>query len=114
MNTCSSFAVLLLAFACVLSVGTAFFVNDPTFARSATQLQMTKLTYNGKAIEFKEGSPMKSACAKLGMKPRYSCKKGDCASCTISVGGTRIKPCVGKVPPAPRLKSLQAKGLPCK
>ena len=37
--------------------------------------------------------------------------RGDCGSCTISVAGSRIKACVGKVPPEPRLKSLQEKGL---
>ena len=37
--------------------------------------------------------------------------RGDCGSCTVSVGGSRIKACVGKVPPMPRLKSLQEKGL---
>lgn len=47
--------------------------------------------------------------------PHHSCLvliRGDCASCTISVGGSRVKACVGKVPPEPRLKSLKEKGLP--
>eukprot|EP00537_Pseudo-nitzschia_pungens_P007631 CAMPEP_0172361210 /NCGR_PEP_ID=MMETSP1060-20121228/5076_1 /TAXON_ID=37318 /ORGANISM="Pseudo-nitzschia pungens, Strain cf. cingulata" /LENGTH=112 /DNA_ID=CAMNT_0013083403 /DNA_START=17 /DNA_END=355 /DNA_ORIENTATION=- len=74
-------------------------------------LQMTVLTHKGKKKNFKPGSPMKSAAAGLGIKPRYSCRKGDCNSCTLSVGGQRIKACVGKVPPEPRLKSLQEKGL---
>ena len=43
------------------------------------------------------GSPMKAACAKAGFKPKYSCKKGDCNSCVVSVGGTRVNCCVGKV-----------------
>ena len=38
--------------------------------------------------------------------------RGDCGSCTISVAGNRVKACVGKVPPEPKLKSLQEKGLP--
>lgn len=40
--------------------------------------------------------------------------RGDCGSCTVSVGGSRIKACVGKVPPQPKLKSLQEKGLEVK
>lgn len=73
---------------------------------------MTVLTApNGKKVDIKEGTPLKAACAKLGVKPKYSCKRGDCGSCTVSVGGSRIKACVGKVPPMPRLKSLQEKGL---
>mmetsp|Transcript_62928 Transcript_62928/g.185860 ORF Transcript_62928/g.185860 Transcript_62928/m.185860 type:complete len:116 (-) Transcript_62928:296-643(-) len=102
-------AVLLLA-----SFSNAFTPSSPAFSRSSTELGMTKLSYNGKAFDFREGSPLKSACAKLGVKPRYSCKKGDCGSCTLSVGGSRIKACVGKVPPQPRLKSLQEKGLEIK
>lgn len=40
-----------------------------------TQLKMTVLTYNGKKMDFPAGSPLSSACAKLGVKPKYSCKK---------------------------------------
>lgn len=76
-----------------------------------TALSMTKLNYNGKSVEVKEGTPLKNAVSKLGYKPKYSCKKGDCGSCTVSIGGSRIKACVGKVPAAPRLKSVQEKGL---
>eukprot|EP01082_Thalassiosira_pseudonana_P012963 g12690.t1 g12690 contig6:2431820-2432411(+) len=78
---------------------------------SPSSLHMTILTANGKKIDVKEGTPLKAACAKLGVKPKYSCQKGDCGSCTITVGGSRIKACVGKVPPMPKLKSLQEKGL---
>mmetsp|Transcript_43001 Transcript_43001/g.125019 ORF Transcript_43001/g.125019 Transcript_43001/m.125019 type:complete len:113 (+) Transcript_43001:58-396(+) len=76
-----------------------------------SSLEMTVLTYNGKKMNFKPGSSLSSAAAALGVKPKYSCKKGDCGSCTISVGGQRMKACVGKVPPEPKLKSLQEKGL---
>ncbi|KAL3817364.1 hypothetical protein ACHAXA_004490 [Cyclostephanos tholiformis] len=79
-----------------------------------THLRMTVLTSNGKKIDVPEGTPLKTACEKLGVKPKYSCKRGDCGSCTVSVGGSRIKACVGKVPPMPRLKSLQEKGLEVK
>lgn len=74
-------------------------------------LSMTKLTYNGKSKEFRAGSNLGAAARSLGMKITYSCKKGDCATCEISVAGRRTKCCVGKVPPAPGLKSLQEKGL---
>merc|ERR1712086_210798 len=70
-----------------------------------------KLVFPTKTVDVAPGSPMKSACAKAGFKPRYNCKKGDCSSCVVSVGGTRVKCCVGKVPPVPKLKSLQEKGL---
>ena len=36
---------------------------------------MTVLTANGKKVDIKEGTPMKAACAKLGVKPKYSCKR---------------------------------------
>jgi hypothetical protein len=85
-------------------------VLTPCYQRTSP-LEMTVLTYNGKKKDFKAGSPMSKAASGLGIKPRYSCKKGDCNSCALSVGGQKIKACVGKVPPEPRLKSLQEKGL---
>jgi len=108
---------------------------------TSSSLHMTLLTAGGKKVEVPAGSSLKAACAKLGVKPKYSCQKwvtsslfpyysfvamiadfslflhfcrGDCGSCTVSVGGSRIKACVGKVPPQPKLKSLQEKGLEVK
>uniref|UniRef100_A0A7R9WSN6 2Fe-2S ferredoxin-type domain-containing protein n=1 Tax=Craspedostauros australis TaxID=1486917 RepID=A0A7R9WSN6_9STRA len=86
----------------------------PQQQQSSTTLSMTILTNGNKKKNFKPGSPLKSAVAALGVKPKYSCRKGDCGSCTVSVGGQRIKACIGKVPDEPRLKSLQEKGLPVK
>lgn len=37
--------------------------------------------------------------------------RGDCATCQITLAGRYTKPCVAKVPAAPKLKSLQDKGL---
>ena len=109
-----SFLSLIIAFLAVAANVQAFqSASSPSYQKtsSSSSLQMTILTYNGKKKNFKAGSPMKKAAAGLGVKPRYSCKKGDCGSCTLNVGGQRIKACVGKVPDEPRLKSLQEKGL---
>lgn len=38
-------------------------------------------------------------------------ERGDCATCEIFLAGRLTKPCVAKVPPEPKLKSLQEKGL---
>mmetsp|Transcript_11512 Transcript_11512/g.16113 ORF Transcript_11512/g.16113 Transcript_11512/m.16113 type:complete len:115 (+) Transcript_11512:136-480(+) len=113
MKTAFTFAVVTLA---AISGTDAFVPNQPSsFSTKTSSTELfTVLSYNGKKKDFKAGSPLKNACANLGVKPKYSCKKGDCASCTISVAGTRIKACVGKVPPEPRLKSLQEKGLEIK
>jgi hypothetical protein len=106
-----SFLSAIIALVAVATNVTAFTsVSTPSYQRTSP-LEMTVLTHNGKKKNFKAGSPMKKAAAGLGIKPRYSCKKGDCNSCALSVGGQRIKACVGKVPPEPRLKSLQEKGL---
>mmetsp|Transcript_62470 Transcript_62470/g.94348 ORF Transcript_62470/g.94348 Transcript_62470/m.94348 type:complete len:114 (+) Transcript_62470:165-506(+) len=109
-------AKFLVAFLTMLAVVGAFQSSNPQKNRrvKGTSLQMTVLTYNGKKRDFKAGSPLKAAASGLGIKPKYSCRKGDCGSCTLSVGGQRIKACVGKVPPEPRLKSLQEKGLEIK
>jgi hypothetical protein len=103
--------ILLLFCAIICGTTDAFQSSSPKKAIKGTSLQMTVLTYGGKKKNFKPGSPLKSAASALGVKPKYSCKKGDCGSCTLSVGGQRIKACVGKVPPEPKLKSLQEKGL---
>jgi len=51
------------------------------------------------------------ACIKLGLKVPTDCKKGDCGTCTVTVGGNKIRACTGKVPTAPKLKSVREKGL---
>mmetsp|Transcript_9943 Transcript_9943/g.11630 ORF Transcript_9943/g.11630 Transcript_9943/m.11630 type:complete len:116 (+) Transcript_9943:97-444(+) len=103
--TLSTFLVLLLI------VNSNGFNMYPTSSRRTSSLHMTKLSYNGKKVEVKAGSPLKNAVGKLGIKPRYSCKKGDCGTCAITIGGSRVKVCVGKVPPEPNLKSLKENGL---
>lgn len=85
---------------------------QPRAAASTSAIQMTVLTYGNKKKDFKPGSPLAKACAALGVKPKYSCKKGDCATCQILVAGQFTRACIGKVPPEPKLKSLQENGLP--
>ncbi|KAL3791347.1 hypothetical protein ACHAWO_004971 [Cyclotella atomus] len=107
--------IAITALICGLFASSDAFVSSNNSARrTSTSLHMTLLTAGGKKVEVPAGSPLKAACAKLGVKPKYSCNKGDCGSCTVSVGGSRIKACVGKVPPQPKLKSLQEKGLEVK
>mmetsp|Transcript_19801 Transcript_19801/g.41247 ORF Transcript_19801/g.41247 Transcript_19801/m.41247 type:complete len:115 (+) Transcript_19801:176-520(+) len=114
MKRPSGFTALLCSVMFLSSTLAFVQTNNGAILPKSTPLHMTVLTANGKKIDFKEGSSLSAACAKLGVKPKYSCKKGDCGSCTVSVGGSRIKACVGKVPPMPRLKSLQEKGLEIK
>ncbi|KAJ1425309.1 hypothetical protein B484DRAFT_451108 [Ochromonadaceae sp. CCMP2298] len=71
----------------------------------------TPLVAGGKRFEAEPGSSLIVACTKLGLKVPTQCRKGDCGTCTVTVAGQKIRSCVGKVPPAPRLKSLQEKGL---
>ena len=44
-------------------------------SKSSSALEMTVLTYGSKKKDFKPGSKLSAACASLGVKPRYSCKK---------------------------------------
>eukprot|EP00518_Triparma_eleuthera_P002701 CAMPEP_0182457522 /NCGR_PEP_ID=MMETSP1319-20130603/3081_1 /TAXON_ID=172717 /ORGANISM="Bolidomonas pacifica, Strain RCC208" /LENGTH=109 /DNA_ID=CAMNT_0024656013 /DNA_START=386 /DNA_END=715 /DNA_ORIENTATION=- len=101
-----SFLLLLLLLTVSLCPSTSF---APVFMAKVKLVSST-----GKSTLATPGSKLSQACSKLGIKPKYSCKKGDCGSCAVSVGGKRIKACVGKVPEAPRLKSLQEKGLEVK
>lgn len=48
----------------------------------------------------------------LGLNVPTKCKKGECGTCTVSVGGYKMRACVATVPAAPKLKSLIEKGLP--
>jgi ferredoxin len=120
MTTSFLFVLILTAsVAAILFHDVASFQQNTKTSRSTnrvrgTYLHMTVLSYNGKKKDFKPGSSLKSAVESLGVKPKYSCKKGDCASCQLTVGGQRMRPCVAKVPPEPRLKSLQEKGLEIK
>lgn len=101
----------------ILSSAHGFLFNGAQFAiRSLGQLQMAKtpLVANGKRVEADEGSSMIQACSKLGLKVPTKCKKGECGTCTVTVGGKKIRACIGKVPDAPRLKSLIEKGLEVK
>ena len=102
----------------VLFLGTAltvqgFFLNkNPRQVSSTVLFNKTPLVANGKRVEFEPGTSLLAACQKLGMRVPTDCKKGDCGTCTVTVAGVKIRSCVGKVPPAPRLKSLIEKGLP--
>ncbi|KAJ8609234.1 hypothetical protein CTAYLR_008059 [Chrysophaeum taylorii] len=74
----------------------------------------TPLSANGKRIEAAAGSSLMAACNKLGLRVPTNCKKGECGTCTVSVGGKLLRACTAKVPPAPKLKSVLEKGLPVK
>merc|ERR1719424_2645588 len=77
---------------------------------SIAMMASTPLSNGAKKISVPEGSSMMAACKKLGIKVPTNCKKGDCGTCTVNVCGKNIKACVGKVPPAPKLKSVLEKG----
>ena len=70
------------------------------------------LTNGAKSVSVGAGSSLMAACKKLGINVKTNCKKGDCGTCTVNVGGKSMRACIGKVPPAPKLKSVQEKGLP--
>jgi len=106
--------LLIVVWLSFLIINEAFFSALP--AQSTFLLRMVAETTPlvskaGKRFEAKPGSPLGPAVSKLGLRVPYSCKKGDCGTCTVTVAGKKIRACVGKVPPAPKLKSLKEKGL---
>ena len=106
---------MLVATAVLMAMGgvEAFRVSTMSAAPSRWRLlAKTPLVAGGKRVEVDEGSSMMQACSKLGLKVPTQCKKGDCGTCTVTVGGKKIRACIGKVPDAPKLKSLIEKGLP--
>jgi ferredoxin len=81
--------------------------------RYSTALSVdTPLTANGKRIEFAPGSSMQDACSKLGVKVLFDCKKGNCGTCTGTVGGQKMRLCIGKVPQGYKFKTMLDKGIP--
>eukprot|EP00614_Pseudopedinella_elastica_P003942 CAMPEP_0172584198 /NCGR_PEP_ID=MMETSP1068-20121228/3779_1 /TAXON_ID=35684 /ORGANISM="Pseudopedinella elastica, Strain CCMP716" /LENGTH=113 /DNA_ID=CAMNT_0013378291 /DNA_START=80 /DNA_END=421 /DNA_ORIENTATION=+ len=109
------FRSILVLLACGLTPAAAWVVKTRASARSSVvQFNSVPLTANGKRVEVAAGSSMIAACNKLGLKVPTNCKKGDCGTCTVNVGGKNVRACIGKVPPAPRLKSVLEKGLPVK
>jgi hypothetical protein len=63
-------------------------------------------------------SPLLSITSHTGAAPPYGFplfffleNRGDCATCQINLAGRMERACTGKVPPEPKLKSLQEKGL---
>ena len=104
----AALVAILAAISC-----SAFIVHRGFSPRHAPTLAAgtTPLVAGGKRVEATPGTSMLEACKKLGLKVPLDCRKGDCGTCTVTVGGQKIRACVGKVPPAPKLKSLQEKGL---
>ena len=105
---------LLLVFAFVAVLSAEAFVSQArtrSLSRGALQMNTTPLVAGSKRFEAKPGSSMLAATKKLGLKVPLACKKGDCGTCTVTCGGKKVRACVGKVPDAPKLKSLQEKGL---
>lgn len=58
---------------------TAVSSNSSAEQQLQSQSQSNKSTVltsaSGKKIDIKEGTPLKAACAKLGVKPKYSCQR---------------------------------------
>lgn len=73
----SNFCLRTALLCAIILIGTNAFTsqNNAAIHRSSSSLHMTVLTANGKKIDAKEGTPLKNAVAKLGVKPKYSCKK---------------------------------------
>jgi hypothetical protein len=74
MRTSVGFALALL-FAALHNNANAFLSPCCVTKRDSSSLQMTILTYGNKKMDFKPGSPLKTAVAKFGIKPKYSCNK---------------------------------------
>ncbi|CAN0168582.1 unnamed protein product [Phaeothamnion confervicola] len=64
-------------------------------------------TATGKTVKAIVGTPLSQLCAKNGIKVRYSCKEGTCATCNISVDGRYVKACISKVPASRRVVKIK-------
>ena len=67
---------LIFAVLCVILASASAFVPSSNAAlRKSSSLGMTVLTAGTKRVDVKEGTPLKNVVGKLGIKPKYSCKK---------------------------------------
>mmetsp|Transcript_26151 Transcript_26151/g.26382 ORF Transcript_26151/g.26382 Transcript_26151/m.26382 type:complete len:116 (+) Transcript_26151:91-438(+) len=107
--------IIVLCLLTFINIGVSFhvaFFRSKLVSTTHLFAEKVALTAKGKRVEVDAGSSMLAACKKLGLKVPLDCKKGDCGTCTVTVGGNKIRSCVGKVPSPPKLKSIREKGLP--
>jgi ferredoxin len=105
----SAIFVFLLA---VISSQALILHNRSMRCNTALAADKTPLSANGKRLEFEPGSAMTEACTKLGVKVLFDCKKGNCGTCTGTVGGQKMRLCIGKVPQGYKFKPMLEKGIP--
>ncbi|CAB1117693.1 unnamed protein product [Ectocarpus sp. CCAP 1310/34] len=69
---------------------------------------VVEFTNSKKTVNAVVGSPLSQLCAKNGIKVKYSCKQGDCATCSINIDGRNVKACQGRVPASRRIVKIKA------
>ncbi|CAN0051252.1 unnamed protein product, partial [Ectocarpus sp. 13 AM-2016] len=69
---------------------------------------VVEFTKSKKTVNAVVGSPLSQLCAKNGIKVKYSCKQGDCATCSINIDGRNVKACQGRVPASRRIVKIKA------
>ena len=57
-----------------------------------------QVTFNGKPIRAVPGQKVSQVAAAARVKITYSCKKGDCGTCEITMNGRMIKACQATIP----------------
>ena len=56
------------------------------------------VSINGKKVNAIVGQKLSVVAAQARVKIPYSCKNGDCGTCTIKVNGRKTKACQGVIP----------------
>ncbi|CAN0352832.1 unnamed protein product [Ascophyllum nodosum] len=69
---------------------------------------VVEFTRTGKTVGAVVGTPLSQLCAKNGIKVKYNCKQGNCATCVIDIDGRNVKACQGKVPSSRRIIKIKA------
>ncbi|CAM9804757.1 unnamed protein product, partial [Laminaria digitata] len=108
-------AVMLMAQQSEAFVGGGIMASRVTAAgprRSNNSLKMAdvvvEFTQSKKTVNAVVGTPLSQLCAKNKIKVKYSCKQGDCATCSINIDGRNVKACQGKVPASRRIIKIKA------
>mmetsp|Transcript_44606 Transcript_44606/g.53996 ORF Transcript_44606/g.53996 Transcript_44606/m.53996 type:complete len:155 (-) Transcript_44606:259-723(-) len=59
--------------------------------------KFTEVTINGKSVKAVPGQRVSQVAAAARTKITYSCKKGDCGTCEITMNGRIVKACQAKI-----------------
>lgn len=81
--------------------------KDPGLSRgpSYAMVEFSKAGVT-KKIKVIQGTKISQAASDAGVEIKYSCKKGECSTCKVTVNGKPVKSCVSFIPATPTVQII--------